>query len=93
MPVPEVWRSGSLQALTGASLTLPMYPRAFLAPNGRLFYAGEAQTTRYSNITGAGKWTTVGNRRFANRDYGSAVMYAPGKILYAGGGRPPTPRR
>jgi hypothetical protein len=27
---------------------------------------------------------------FGTRDYGSAVMYEPGKILYAGGGDPPT---
>ena len=86
VPVPEVWRSVPL-ALTGARPTLPMYPRTFLAPNGQLFYAGEAQTTRYLDIRGTGKWTTVGNRRFANRAHGSAVMYAPGKVLYSGGGR------
>src|SRR6266705_3352747 len=27
---------------------------------------------------------------FGMRDYGSAVMYEPGKILYVGGGDPPT---
>jgi hypothetical protein len=26
----------------------------------------------------------------ADRSYGAAVMYRPGKILYAGGGDPPT---
>ena len=51
-----------------------------------LFYAGEARTTRYLDIAGTGKWTTVGNRKFASRNYGAAVMYEPGKILYAGGG-------
>ena len=35
-----------------------------------------------------GPWS--GNHRFnASRDYGSAVMYEPGKILLAGGGDPP----
>ena len=29
-------------------------------------------------------------RQFGLRDYGSAVMYEPGKILYVGGGDPPT---
>jgi hypothetical protein len=87
VPLPEVWTSGTLQQLTGASLNLPYYPRAFLAPNGKLFYAGEHRTTRYLNITGSGAWTTVGQRRVANREYGSAVMYQRGKILYAGGGR------
>ena len=33
-----------------------------------------------------GNWGPVINRLVARRDMGSAVMYAPGKILYAGGG-------
>ena len=86
--VPELWTSASAPPtrLTGASRQLPFYPRAFLAPNGRLFYAGEQATSRYLNTTGAGSWTTVATRRVANRSYGSAVMYEPGKMLYAGGG-------
>jgi PKD repeat protein len=86
---PEVWSasSGSVRVLTGARLMLPYYPRAFLAPNGMIFYAGEQQTTRYLNPAGTGSWTTVANRKYPVRDYGSAVMYDEGKILYAGGGR------
>jgi hypothetical protein len=84
--VPEVWAQGRIRQLTGASLNLPYYPRAFLAPNGKLFYAGEARTTRYLAFGGTGKWTTVADRRFGSRNYGAAVMYEPGKILYAGGG-------
>ncbi len=88
VPVPEVWKNGVVRRLTGASLTLPYYPVIFLEPReGKLFYAGEQQTTRMLDISGSGKWTTVGQRRFGVRDYGSAVMYEPGKILYAGGGR------
>ena len=86
-PLPEVWTDGVLRVLPGAIRNLPYYPRAFLAPNGKLFYAGQQQTTRYLNITGLGSWTTVGARRYGTRDYGSAVMYDEGKILYAGGGR------
>ena len=54
MPVPEVWTAGTLRRLTNASRPLPMYPRAFLAPNGKLFYAGEARSTGYLDITGTG---------------------------------------
>ncbi len=85
--LPEVWTQGTLRVLTGASRNLPYYPRAFLAPNGELFYAGEQQKTRYLDINGSGSWTTVGPRQYGTRDYGSAVMYDEGKILYAGGGR------
>jgi galactose oxidase len=84
--LPEVWTSGSVRLLTGASQYLPYYPRAFLAPNGKLFYAGEEQNTRYLDITGTGSWSTVGPRLYGERDYGSAVMYDEGRILYAGGG-------
>ena len=84
---PEVWTSGSVRLLSTASRVLPYYPRAFLAPNGKVFYAGEERTTSYLDPTGTGAWTTVGDRRYDIRDYGSAVMYDDGKILYAGGGR------
>jgi hypothetical protein len=87
VPIAEVWSGGALRQLTTASRSLPYYPRAFLAPNGKLFYAGEQQTTRYLTVTGTGKWSTVGNRLYGTRDYGAAVMYEPGKILYVGGGR------
>jgi len=86
--VPEVWSSsGGWRALTGVSLNLPYYPRQFLAPNGKIFYAGELKTSLYISTSGSGSWTTVGDRTYGVRDYGAAVMYLPGKILYAGGGR------
>jgi galactose oxidase len=84
---PEIWSGGTWRALTGAVLTLPYYPRQFLAPNGKVFVAGDVRTTRYLNTSGSGSWTDVGLRRYGVRDYGAAVMYLPGKILYAGGGR------
>jgi len=87
---PEVWSAatGTVRMLTTAKRMLPYYPRAFLAPNGRIFYAGEQVTTRYLDPSGTGSWSTVGNHLYAlPRDYGSAVMYDEGKILYVGGGR------
>ena len=89
--IPEVrMTNGSWRRLTGASRSLPYFPRNFLAPNGQVFIAGEMQATYYLNTTGAGSWTFVANRVVADRTYGAAVMYRPGKILYAGGGNPPT---
>jgi hypothetical protein len=66
---------------------VPYYPRSFVAPNGKIFVAGEDITTAYLSTTGTGSWSTVGDRRYGVRDYGAAVMYEPGKVLYAGGGR------
>ena len=84
---PEVWSSGMLRVLSTAGMSLPLYPRAFLAPNGKVFVAGESPGTRYLDVTGTGSWSFVGNRLYGQRDYGSAVMYDDGKILYVGGGR------
>jgi hypothetical protein len=89
--IPEVWKAtGGWRTLTGASKWLPYYPRAFLAPNGRMFYAGELQQTSYLNPAGSGSWQFVANRVIPDREYGAAVMYRPGRILYLGGGNPPT---
>ena len=90
--IPEVGNGSTWRRLTTASLDVgtPYYPAMFLAPNGKVFLAGFPQTTRYLDVSGTGTWTTVGDRQVADRTMGSAVMYAPGKILYVGGGDPPT---
>src|SRR2546429_7332515 len=89
--IPEVWDGTIWRRLTTASKALPYYPRMFVAPDGRLFYAGEESQTSYLSVTGTGAWTDGPVRRYnPSRDYGSAVMYEPGKILYVGGGGPPT---
>ncbi len=90
--IPEIWNGSTWRRLTSAPLAIPdpYYPAMFVAPNGKVFMAGFPQTSRYLDVNGAGQWTTVANRKVADRTLGSAVMYAPGKILYAGGGDPPT---
>lgn len=85
--IPEVWTGSAWRALTSAGRSLPYYPRTFLAPNGKVFYAGEKQATYYLSTSGTGSWSSVGYRRYGTRDFGAAVMYQPGKVLYVGGGR------
>jgi hypothetical protein len=85
--VPEVWTGSGWRKLTGAARSLPYYPRTFLAPDGRVFYAGENGGTLFLSTANAGSWTASNTRLYGTRDYGSAVMYQPGKILYVGGGR------
>ena len=85
--IPEVWSNGSVRRLTGAPRTLPYYPRAFVAPDGRLFVAGPTRPTRYLSLSGSGVWQKGPTRLFGAREYGSAVMYDDGRILYAGGSR------
>ncbi len=87
--MPEIWNGSSWRKMTGAVKQLPYYPRMFLATNGRVYKAGEGRVTHYFNSAGSGSWTYVNDRIAGTRSYGSAVMYAPGKVMYAGGGDPP----
>ena len=87
--IPEVWTGSAWRPLAGASQPLPYYPRAFVAPNGLVFYAGELQQSAYLDPRGAGHWTTVSDSNYGWRDYGSAVMYRPGQVLILGGSDPP----
>ncbi len=62
------------------------HPWLFAAPNGRVFHAGPSPLMNWIDTTGDGSIMAVGNR--ANDPYsinGIAAMYAPGKILKAGG--------
>jgi len=91
VPIPEIWDGTRWRQLTTAGMVLEYYPRNFVAPDGRVFYAGEEPPSRWLDLTGTGRWSNGPSRNEPGwRSYGSAVMYAPGKILYAGGGDPPT---
>lgn len=88
---PEVWHTGSgggWDKLTDATLELHSYPFMHLAPNGKVFLSGCQTTTRYLDTSGEGGWTTVATRNGPDRDYGSSVMYEPGKVVIIGGGNP-----
>jgi galactose oxidase len=87
--VAEVWSGGAWRQLADARRLLPYYPRTFVAPNGQLFYAGEMQQSAYLDPSGSGAWTPVASSRYGRRDYGSAVMYQPGKVMIVGGSDPP----
>jgi hypothetical protein len=91
--LPQVWQtaSGTWRNLSTALLALPLYPRMFLAPNGKVFDAGPDKLSRYLDTTGTGAWSSVATTNFTiARTYGSAVMYDLGKVLIVGGGGPPT---
>jgi Domain of unknown function (DUF1929)/Bacterial Ig domain len=78
--------TGTLRALTTASLSLPLYPWMDVSPDGRAFYSGPDQTLRALDTTGTGTWQTLGQRDTINRDYGGHVLFDIGKMLVAGGG-------
>lgn len=87
--IPEVYQTnGTWRVLSTASLYLPYYPMAFVAPAGNVFVAGPSQTTYFLDPSGTGHWTGGPTSQFGVRDYGSAVMYDVGKIFMVGGGAP-----
>ncbi|MDD5323189.1 MAG: DUF1929 domain-containing protein, partial [Methylococcales bacterium] len=98
-PLPQVFQmaTGTWRNLTNAELQQDLYPFMLLAPNGKVFSPGPTPVTRYLDTAGTGSWSFVANRpSYENqpngvfRDYGSAVMYEPGKVLVMGGGSPST---
>ena len=90
--LPQVYQAGTgtWRNLSGAQLGQDLYPMMLLAPNGKVINVGPARQTRYLDTSGTGSWSFIGDSNVANRGYGSAVMYADGKILLVGGGDPPT---
>jgi hypothetical protein len=91
---PEIWENNQWVQLPGAgTVNIPYYPRNFVAPDGRIFMAGERVKSRWFDVdamngTKRGKWTDGPSHTVFpfTRDYGTAVMYEPGKIMYTGGG-------
>ena len=86
---PEVrTATGKFRLLTGASTFYlnSLYPRNFLAPDGKVFGLHYSQMYRV-DPTGAGALTRVG--KFSKANIGgtsTSVMFAPGRILQVGGG-------
>ncbi|MGE5109728.1 MAG: galactose oxidase-like domain-containing protein [Acidobacteriaceae bacterium] len=87
--IPQVFQAGTKtwRTLTSAVLQQSLYPYMYLAPSGKVFNAGPNPDTRLLSTSGTGAWTFVGTTLYGkHRDYGSSVMYRPGKILIMGGG-------
>jgi len=88
--LPQVFQTatGTWRNLTNAQLSLDLYPRMHLAPNGKVFTSGMNYQSRYLDTSGTGSWTFVANMS-RSRAYGTSVMYDAGKVLAVGGADPP----
>ena len=80
--------NGTFRLLSGADTsTLDfMYPRNFVAPDGRVFGFDSAGRMYYVNTSGTGSITMAGqfSASYTGSD-ASAAMFAPGRILQFGG--------
>ncbi|MGQ0604830.1 MAG: Calx-beta domain-containing protein, partial [Anaerolineales bacterium] len=98
-PIPQVWQpaTNTWRDLTGATHggypnEADYYPFLYQAPNGLVFDAGPQRRARYLDPALTGNWTDVATSTVLYRDYGSSVMYEPGKVLIVGGNpREPDP--
>jgi hypothetical protein len=91
--LPQVFEraTNSWRSLSNAQLYQSMYPAMMLAPNGRVVEVAPNWGTNSLDTSGTGQWSTISTQvHRLYRDYGSAVMYADGKVLVTGGGDPPT---
>ena len=88
-PVPEIWDGTSWQP-TRDFIGLPLYPRIHLTPDNRIAMSGSNPLTKLLDTTGPGEWAPPPGpdiaRAKSERQYGPAVMYSPGRIVYLGGG-------
>ncbi len=87
--IPEIytgqgWRT--LETASSAFSSYIAYPRAWQAPNGKVFIAGPKPQMWYLDVAGTGTLTRLANRDLATRTGGVSVMYNVGKVFVAGGG-------
>lgn len=83
--IPEVWDGSRWRLLPGIDRAFGYYPRLFVAPNGLVFLAGQLPQSFYLDPTGSGSLTPVATVNYGQREYGTATMYRPGKVLIVGG--------
>jgi hypothetical protein len=86
--IPEVWNGSGWRALTGINRAFGDYPRLFVAPNGLVFLAGQLSESFYLDTAASGSLMPVATANYGQREYGTAAMYRPGKVLIAGGSNP-----
>ena len=90
--VPQIWSSGSLTSIAPIpDAAFDLYPRMHIASTGIVYMTSLVQTWSL-DVSGGGTWTALPNvtRRNGLRDYAPSVLYGADKIIFIGGGNPPT---
>jgi galactose oxidase len=90
---PQVWKNGAwidLNAMPGG-VAPELYPRLHVRGDGSVFQSGPAALSRILTLPGGGTWAPENEadgelRDGKLRDYAPSVEFAPGRIVYMGGG-------
>lgn len=90
--VPQIWSNGNFTSIAPIpDAAFDLYPRMHVASTGIVYMTSLVQTWSL-DPSGGGKWTALPNvtRHNGLRDYGPSVLYDVDKIIFIGGGNPPT---
>jgi hypothetical protein len=92
----QVWKDGHFRSIIEFIIP-PLYPRMHLVPDGRVFMSGPNALTQFLTTNDPSSWAflrpgdlVASLRSLTIQDYAPSVLFAPGKILYLGGGNPPS---
>jgi len=90
--IPQIWDNGnftSIASIPGSAADL--FPRVHVASTGLLYMTSLVQTWSL-DVSGTGTWTALPDVLQPNGlcDYAPSVLYDVDKVLFAGGGNPPT---
>jgi hypothetical protein len=89
--IPQVWSKGIFSSTASFPAPPDLYPRMHVASTGILYQTSLVQTWSL-DLAGPGAWTAPPGVQRPNGqcDYAPSVLYDIDKVLFAGGGNPPT---
>jgi galactose oxidase len=90
--VPQIWSDGNLTSIASIpDAAFDLYPRVHVASTGLVYLTSLVQTWSL-DVSGGGSWTALPGVTRLNgaRDYAPSVLYDVDKVIFIGGGNPPT---
>ena len=91
--IPQIWSNGNFTSIASMpnDAIADLYPRMHVASTGILYMTSLIQTWSL-DTSGKGTWTPLPNviKPGGLRDYAPSVLYDVDKVLFVGGGNPPT---
>jgi galactose oxidase len=91
--IPQIWSNGNFTSIASMpdDAVADLYPRMHVASTGILYMTSLVQTWSL-DVSGGGTWTALPNvaRHNGLSDYATSVPYDVDRVLFVGGGNPPT---
>ena len=89
--IPQIWSDGNFTSIASMGAAFDLFPRMHVASTGTVYMTSLVQTWSL-DVSGGGTWTPLPDVVQPNGlcDYAPSVLYDVDKVLFAGGGNPPT---